>query len=131
LVELGHRAQRGDSRIKMGAGAKLDKFLRVLHPVRYRHEARNPEVAGDVEHPKATSGSGKLDFQFADVGFIEVAEIHFRPLQSIVPPDRVRIPFDQLEESLDDCLRERVAGRAAVGVSVHLVGGRRAPVEKI
>src|SRR6516165_3173208 len=92
----------------MRARTELDKFLRVFHPVRYGHKARNPEVAGDVEHPKATSGFGKLDFQFADVGFIELAEIDFRPLQSIVPPDRVCIPFDQLEEPLDDCLRERV-----------------------
>src|SRR5262245_59736681 len=62
LVELRHRAQRGNSRIEMGAGAKLDKFLRVLRPVCYRNEARNPEVAGDVEHPKAPSGFAKLDF---------------------------------------------------------------------
>src|SRR5262249_39528310 len=76
LVELRHRAQRGDSRIEMGAGAKLDKFLRVLRPVRYRHEARNPEVAGDVEHPKATSGFGKLCLQITDVGIVELAEVH-------------------------------------------------------
>ena len=115
----------------MRARTELDKFLRVFHPVRYGHKARNPEIAGDVEHPEAASGFGKLDFQITDVGFIELAEIHFRPLQSIVPPDRVCIPFHQLEEPLNDCLPERVAGRAAVGIRMDMVGGRRAPVEKI
>src|SRR5207244_5223024 len=80
----------------MRAGTELDKFLRVFHPVRYGHKARNPKIAGDVEHPEAASGFGKLDFQITDVGFIELAEIDFRPLQSIVPPDRVCIPFHQL-----------------------------------
>ena len=123
LIELGHRAQRGDARIEVRAGTELDEFLRVFHPVRDRHEARNPEIAGDVEHPKAASGFGKLDFQIADVGIVELAEVHFRPLQSIVPPDRVGIAFHQLEESLDDGLLERVAGRAAVGIRVD--AGRR------
>ena len=76
------------------------------------HEARNPEIAGDVEHPKPASGLGKLGLQIADVGIVELAEIHFRPLQSIVPPDRVGIPLHQLEEPLDDrflaaCCRPR------------------------
>ena len=30
------------------------------HPVQDRHEARNPEIAGDVEHPEPASGFGKL-----------------------------------------------------------------------
>ena len=33
LVQLGQRAQQGDSRIKVRAGTELDVFLRVLHPV--------------------------------------------------------------------------------------------------
>ena len=89
-----------------------------LHPVRDRHKGRNPEIAGDVEHPKPASGFGKLGLQIADVGIVELVEIHFRPLQSIVPPDGVGIPFDQLEEPLDDGFLERVAGRAAVGIRV-------------
>ena len=88
---------------------------------------RNPEIAGDVEHPKPASGFGKLDLQIADVGIVELAEVQFRPLQSIVPPDGVCIPFHQLEESLDDCFLERVAGRAAVGIRRE---GGRAPGRK-
>src|SRR2546422_3321017 len=30
------------------------------HPVRYRHKARNPEIAGDIEHPKPSPGFTKL-----------------------------------------------------------------------
>ena len=30
LIELGHRAQRGDARIEVGAGTEIDKFLRRL-----------------------------------------------------------------------------------------------------
>ena len=123
LVQLGQRAQHGNSRIEVRAGTELDIFLPVFHPVRYRHKARNPEIAGDVEHPKPASGFGKLGLQIADVGIVELAEVHFRPLQSIVPPDCVCIPFHQLEESLDDCLLERVAGRAAVGIRVELAAG--------
>src|SRR5262249_32138762 len=122
LIELGHRAQHSDARIEVRAGTELDEFLRVQLPVRYRHEARNPEIAGDVEHPQAASGLGKLDFQITDVGIVELAQVHFRPLQSIVPPDRVAIPLDELEESLNDRLREGVAGGAAVGTRVELVG---------
>ncbi len=60
--------------------------------------------------------SVKLAMQIADVGIVELAEVHFRPPQPIVPPDRVGIPLHQLEESLDDGFLERVAGRAAVGI---------------
>ena len=123
MIQLGQRAQQGDSRIEMRAGAELDIFLPVLHPVRDRHKGRNPEIAGDVEHPKPASGFGKLGLQIADVGIVELAEVHFRPLQSIVPPDRVGIPFHQLEESLDDRFLERVAGRAAVGIRMECSPG--------
>ena len=128
LVQLRQRTQQGDSRIEVRAGTEFDIFPPVLHPVRYRHKGRNPEIAGDVEHPKPASGFGKLLLQIADVGIVELAEVQFRPLQSIVPPDGVCIPLHQLEESLDDCLLERVAGRAAVGIRCE---GGRAPVEKI
>ena len=57
-----------------------------------------------------------------------MVEVHFRPLQAIVPPDRIGIAFHQLEEALDDRLRERIAGRAAVGIGVDLAG---TVVEKI
>ena len=123
-VSARSKAIRG---IEMRAGTELDVFLRVLHPVRYRHKARNPEIAGDVEHPKPASGFGKLGLQIADVGIVELVEVHFRPLQAIVPPDCVGIPFHQLEETLNDRFLERVAGRAAVGIRVDL---RRGPGRK-
>ena len=130
LTELGHRAQRGDARIEVRAGTEIDEFLLVFHPVRDGHEGRNPEIAGDVEQPKAASGFGELGFQITDIGIVELVEVHFRPLRSIVPPDCICIPFHQLEEPLDDRFLERVAGRAAVGIRVDLVAGK-APVEKI
>jgi hypothetical protein len=89
LIELGQRAQRGDPRIEVRAGTELDMFMGVFDPVRYRHEARNPEIVGDVEHPHLASGFGKLDLQVAGVGIVELSQVHFRPLQSVVPPDRV------------------------------------------
>src|SRR5262245_65951966 len=89
LAELGHRAQRGNSRIEVRARAELHKLLRVFHPVRYRHEAGNPEIAGDVEHPYAASGFTKLSLQITNVGIVELAEVHLRALQAIVPPDGV------------------------------------------
>ena len=85
-------------------------------------------VTSSTQSRRPVSASWAL--QIADVGIVELAEVHFRPLQSIVPPDCVGIPFHQLEESLDDCFLERVAGRAAVGIRVDLVAGK-APVEKI
>ena len=130
LAQLGHCAQRSDARIEVRAGTEFDELLRILHPVRDHHEARNPEIAGDVEHPEAASGFGKLGFQVANVGIVELAEVHFRPLQSIVPPDRIRIPLHQFEKSLDDGFFQRVAGGAAIGVRVDLVGAGAA-VEKI
>src|SRR5882724_2140874 len=66
--------------------------------------------------------------QIANVGVVELAEIDLCPLRPVVPPDRVGIPLHQLEESLDDCLFECVAGRAAVGIRME---GARAAVEKI
>ena len=114
----------------MRAGAELDELLRALRPVCDRHEARNPEIAGDVQHPQAAPGLGELDLQIADIRIVEAVEVHRGPLQAIVPPDRIRISFHQLEETLDDRLLERVAGRAAVGVRVEPIG-RVAPVEKI
>ncbi len=112
----------------MRAGTELDIFLSVLHPVQYRDIGGNAEIAGDVEHPEPASGVGKLGLQIADVGIVELAEIDFRPLQPVVPPDRVGIPLHQFEEALDDGFLERVAGRAAVGIRME---GGGAAVEKI
>src|SRR4029450_9671262 len=93
------------------------------------YEGGNSEIVGGVEHPKAAPGFGELHFQITDVRIIELPQLDFRPLQSIVPPDGVCIPLDQLEKSLDDRLRQRVASRAAVGIRVVLVA--RASMEKI
>src|SRR6266498_3220894 len=97
--------------------------------MRDRHKRGNSEIAGGVEHPKAVSGFRELHFQITDVRIIELPQLDFRPLQSIVPPDRVSIPLHQFEKPLDDRLRQRVAGRAAVGIRVVLVAG--ASIEKI
>ncbi len=49
-------------------------FSRPLSmPMRYRHEARNTEIAGDVEHPEPAAGFGKLRSQIADIRVIELA----------------------------------------------------------
>ena len=72
LVQLGERAQHGDSGIEMRAGPELDVFLSVLHPVQDRHKGRNPEIAGDVEHPKPASGVRELGLQITDVGIVEM-----------------------------------------------------------
>src|SRR5262245_38759045 len=89
LVQFGKCAEQGDPGIKMCAGPELDVFLRVVHPVHYCHKARNPEIAGDVKHPKPASGFGELGLQITDVGIIELAEVHLCPAQLIVPPDCV------------------------------------------
>src|SRR5262249_35758639 len=84
---------------------------------------------GDVECPAPASGFGELEFEVADVCVTSRAEVGFRPLQSVVPPYGISIAFDQLEKSLDDCLRERVTGGAAVGIRVKRVA--RSAIEKI
>ena len=122
LVELGQCAQQSDPAVEVRAGAEFDIFLGIVDPVQNRHVARNLEVAGDVEHPKPASGFGKPALQVADVGIVERTEVDLRPLQSVVPPDRVCIPFHQLEEALDDRLLARIAGGAAVGIRVDLTG---------
>src|ERR1700720_3614529 len=66
--------------------------------------------------------------QIAGVGIVELAEIDRGPLRSIVPPDRVGIPLDQFEESLDDGFLDGVASRATVGIGPE---GGRAGIEKI
>ena len=119
-------------RIEMRAGTEFDDLPPVFRRVRNRHEAWNSEVAGDVEHPNPAPGGGELDLQIADVGIVELAEVHFRPLQSIVPPDGVGIAFDQFQEALDDRFLQRVAGGAAVGIGVDAAGRAGvAAVEKI
>src|ERR1700732_2621961 len=112
----------------MRAGAELDIFISVLHPVQYRYIGGNAEVAGDVEHPKPASDVGELALQIANIGIVELAEVDFGPLRSIVPPDGVAIPRDQLEESLNDGFLQRVAGGAAIGIRRK---SGRAAVEKI
>src|SRR5580698_9651547 len=66
--------------------------------------------------------------EIANVGVVELAEIDLGPLRSIVPPDRVSISLDQLEEPLDDGFLDRVAGRTAVGIGPE---GDGAAIEKI
>src|SRR6516164_9898348 len=73
LIQFGQRAEQGDSGIKVCAGPELDVFLRVVHPMHYCHKARNPKVAGDVQHPKPASGFGELALQITDVGIVELA----------------------------------------------------------
>src|SRR5271168_1860948 len=75
LVELRQRTQQGDFRIEVRAGSEFDIFPPVLHPVRYRHKGRNPEIAGDIEHPKLATAFGQLPSQIADVGVIKLAEV--------------------------------------------------------
>jgi hypothetical protein len=113
---------------KCAPGAEFDILPSVLYPMRDRDEGWNAEIAGDVEHPKPAAGLGELLAQIADVGIVELAEIQFRPLQSVVPPDRIGIPLNQLEEALDDRLFERIAGRAAVRIGAE---GSWAAVEEI
>src|SRR4029453_3474157 len=97
--------------------------------MRDRHKRGNSEIAGGVEHPKAASGFRELHFQITDVRIIELSQVDFRPLQSIVPPDRVSIPLNQSEKSLYHRPRQRCPSRAAVGIRVVLVAG--ASIEKI
>src|SRR6266571_3570564 len=101
--------------------AEVDELLPVFHPMSDRHESRDTQIAGDVEHPQAAPGFGELVLQVTDIRIIELAEIDLRPLQAVVPPDRVAVPFDELEEPLHNRLLERVAGGAAVGVRVVLI----------
>src|SRR5260370_41527357 len=109
----------------MCPGTEIDEFVPVFDPMSDRHETRDPEIAGDIEHPQAAPGFGELVLQDTDIRIIELAEIDLPPLQAVVPPDRVGLPIDELEESLHDHLPERVAGGAAVGVRVVLIAPHR------
>src|SRR5712671_286700 len=129
LVELRQRAHHGDAGIEMRAGTELDVFFPVVDPMGDRHEGRNLKIAGDVEHPQPASGLGQPASQIADIGIVEPAEVHFGPLRSVVPPDRIGVPFHQLEEALDHGFLARVAGRAAVGIRVDPAGLDAAVVE--
>src|SRR6516225_4075684 len=75
LVHLGQCAQQRDTRIEVRTGAVLDKVVSVLRRMRQRHKAWNPEIAGDVEDPQPAAGFGKLAFEIADVGIVELAKI--------------------------------------------------------
>src|SRR4029077_15122116 len=72
--------------------------------------------ARDVEHPKPATAVGQLCPQIVGIGIVEPAEIDLGPLQSIVPPDGVRIPLDQLEKTLNDGFFQRIAGSTAIGI---------------
>src|SRR5829696_102106 len=111
LVQLGQRAQHGNARIEMRAGPELDVLLPVFDPVRQRDKARNPQVVGDVKRPDAASPVGTLSPPLANIGIVEPREIDFASLEPVVPPHRIAIPLDQFEETLDDRLCERIAGR--------------------
>src|SRR5882724_11538142 len=128
LIKLRQRTQQGDAAVEMRAGAELDVFMSVLHPVQYRHISGNAEVAGDVEHPKPASGVGELALQIANVGIVELAEVNLGPLRSIVPPDGVGVSLDQFQKTLNDGFLACVACGAAVGIRVVGVG---AAVEKV
>src|SRR5262249_23323794 len=75
LVELSQRAQQGDFGIEVRAGSEFNIFPPVLHPVRYRDKGRNPEIAGDIEHPEPATAFSQLPLQIADVGVIKWAEV--------------------------------------------------------
>jgi hypothetical protein len=53
-------------------GTEFDIFPPVLHPVRDSDKRRNPEITGDVEHPKPAAGFGQFVSQIADVGIVEL-----------------------------------------------------------
>src|SRR5215472_16729147 len=131
LVHLGQRSQQRNSRIEVRARAVFDKIMAILHGVRQRRKARNSEIAGDVEYPKPPSGIGKLSFEIADIGLVKPADVQFRPLQPVVPPDRIGIAFHQLQEALNDRFLDRVAGGAAVGIGVYVSCGRSVRIKKV
>ena len=83
LIDLGQRPQRCDARIEMRTGAELDMLRASFHPVGHRDEARNAEIAGDVEQPEPAPGLGKLSFQVANIGIVELGEIDLGPLKRL------------------------------------------------
>src|SRR5579862_3341147 len=113
----------------MRARAEFNVFVPVLHPVHNRYVGRDAEITGDIEHPKLAALVAELSSQILDIGVVELAEIEFLALQAVVPPDRVSIAFDKLEEALNDSFLQRIAGRAAVGIGS--VEPRAAAVEEI
>src|SRR5260370_42105825 len=98
----------------MCPGTEIDEFVPVFHPMSDRHETRDPEIAGDIEHPQAAPGFGGFVLQVTDIRIIELAEFDLRPLVAGLPPYRVVGPFAEVQKSLHDRLLERVAGCAAV-----------------
>src|SRR5262249_39483340 len=131
LVHLSKRAQQRNARVEMCAGAIFDKIMTVLDGMRQRHKTRNPEIAGDVEHPKLPSGLGKLGFEIADIRIVKPAQIQFRPLRSVVPPDGIGIAFYQFQETLNDGFFDGVAGGAAIGIGMDVTRGRSADIKEI
>jgi len=81
-----------------------------------RDVSRNAKIGGDVEHPQLAPGVRKLSLQIPDIEIVKLLEVDLGTLHPVVPPDRVGIALDQLEEALDDCFVAGVACRAAVGI---------------
>src|SRR5438094_914574 len=76
--------------------AEVDEFLPVFHPMSDRHESRDTQIAGDVEHPQAAPGFGELVLQVTDIRIIEIGE---PPRHSdLVPLKNPGIPLDRLHE---------------------------------
>ena len=74
LVELRQRTQQGDFCIEVRAGSEFDIFPPVLHPVRYRHNGRNPEIAGLLNGRRATT-----HWKWADVLASRYPAVHVDP----------------------------------------------------
>ena len=98
----------------MRAGGDLDVFPRVFRPMRDSDDDRNAEIARHIQHPEAASQRGEMGPQIPNVTVAKLIEVDLRALQAIVPPDRVGIPLDEFEETLDDRFLKRIAGRTTV-----------------
>ena len=100
--------------VEVRAGAEIDVLGAVLDPVRDRDVARNSEIARDVQHPKTPAGFPQLIAQVVHVEIVELGEVHLRARHPVIPPKRIGIAFDQLQEALHNRFLDRVARRAAV-----------------
>src|SRR5690349_24824026 len=66
-----------------------------------RRTDRNIEIMGEIEHPKLEPQRSVLSDEAAPIGICGWIEWYDRSLDSVVPPHRHRIPFNQLEQTLE------------------------------
>ena len=114
LAQLRYRPFQRDTGVVMSAEPDRPESVTLVPVEDIRREYRDPEIVGQVEDLEAHALFLHCSIHGSSIRRIEAAPVHRGFQELMIPPDRYRVAFDELEKSLHDGFFEAVPGSHSV-----------------